>query len=154
MPQRGQRTTAPLHITAGQVIQHKPLIAQMAFRERFLDPRLAVNQPIQRSEQLRLGDLSELELLRERGLREAPGHRQLRPRRDQHLADHRDNHIPLPTALPREQPLQIQLAQHPKHRRNMPMPQRARDVEVLIKIDQHLPREHLADRIDDRQRQV
>jgi len=123
-------------------------------RERLLDPLLAVRQPVHRREQLGLGDLAERELVAERGLREATGHRQLRARGDHQLADHRHRQVPLTTALPREQPLEIQPPQHPEHRRDVPMRQRGLDLERLLEVDQHPASKHLADRVDDLDREV
>ena len=126
----------------------------MPARERPLDPLLAVRQPVHRPKQLRLGDLAERELVGERGLREATGHRQLRTRCDHQLADHRHRQVPLTTALPREQPLQIQLAQHPQHRRDVPVRQRPLDLKRLLEVDQHPALKHLADRLDHLDREV
>ena len=78
--ERGQLTAAALHVAGGQVVEHEPAILQVPARERLLDPLLTVEKPVHRAQQLRLGHLAQRELLAERGLREAPGHRQLRAR--------------------------------------------------------------------------
>ena len=154
MPQRGQRAAAPLHVGGGQVVEHKPAVVEVPAGERFFDPLLAGEQPVHRAEQLGLVDLAEVELVGERALREAPGQRQLGARRDQQLADHRDDHVALAAALPADQSLQIEPAQRAQHRGDVPVRQRAFDLEVLIEVDQHPSGEHRPDRLDDGQRQV
>ena len=126
----------------------------MPARERFFDPLLAGEQPVHRAEQLGLVDLAEVELVGERAMREAPGQRQLGARRDQQLADHRDDQVALAAALPADQSLQIEPAQRAQHRGDVPVRQRAFDLEVLIEVDQHPSGEHRPDRLDDGQRQV
>jgi hypothetical protein len=100
VPDRRQLTVAPLQVTGGQVIEHEPLTLQMTAGERLLDPLLARKQPVHRREQLGFCQLAQLELLRERGLVHQPGHRQLRARLKQPLADHRHAQVALATALP------------------------------------------------------
>jgi hypothetical protein len=122
--------------------------------ERPLDPLLTLQQPVHRRQQFALGDLAERELVAERGLRKAAGRRQLRPRCDQPLDDHRDDQVTLPAALTPEQTLQIQITQHPQHRLDVTVRQRPRDLELIVQIDQPAPGEHRPDRVDDLRRQM
>ena len=68
--------------------------------------------------------------------------------------DHRDDQVTLPAAIAAEQPLQIQVAQHPQHRGDVAVRQRPGDLEVLVEIDQPPAGEHRADRVDDLRRQM
>ena len=96
----------------------------------------------------------EVDIRWQRGLPKAPRGRQLRARRDQPLHDHRDDQVTLPAASTAEQPLQIQVAQHPQDRGDVAVGQRADDLEVRVEIDQATAGEHRADRVDDLGREV
>lgn len=91
----------------------------MTLGERPLDRRLAPEQPVHRGEQLDLLDLAEPELVGQRRFGEAARRRQLGPRPDQPLDDHRDDEVARATALATDQPLKVQLAQHAEHRGDM-----------------------------------
>src|ERR1019366_7287269 len=78
VPECRERATATLDIARGQVVEHEPVTVpagarEVPARERALDPVLTLKQPIHRTEQLGLGHLPEIELVRERCLRKAPG---------------------------------------------------------------------------------
>jgi len=75
-------------------------------------------------------------------------HRQLRAWIEQALADHRHAQISLSAALATDQPLQIEFAQHPEHRRDVPVRQRAQDLELLVEVDQPPAGEHRPQPVD------
>ena len=148
--ERGQGAAAPLDVAGGEVVEHEPLPAQMAFRERLLDPLLARQQPVQRGQQLGLLDHTQIELIGERRLRETAGRRQLRPRPEQPLHHHADDEVALPAASTADQALQAEVAQHPQDRGHVPVRQRTLDLERLVEIDQLAARQHRPDRVDHR----
>ncbi len=152
--ERRQRAAAALHIARGEVVEHEGALLEMPARERVLDPLLALCQPVHHRQQLGLFDLAERQLVGQRGLRKAAGHRQLRGGRDHQLTDHRHRQIPLAAPLPRDQPLQVQVSEHPQYPGHVPVRQRALDLQLLVEIDQHPACEHLADRVDHLNRQV
>jgi len=71
----------------------------VALGERFLDPLLALKQPVHRGQELGLLDLSQLEFLTQRRLRVPAGVSQLRPRPQHLLDDHRDRQVALTATL-------------------------------------------------------
>ena len=149
-----QRAAAPLHIRRGQVVEHVPVGGQVPARERALDPALALQQPVHRSQELALGHRPQVELVGQRGLAEAARCRQLRTRGQQPLADQRHAQIALTAALAREQPLEIKRAQHAQHGGHVPVPQRALDPQSLAGRDQRLAAQHTPDRVDRLRRQM
>jgi hypothetical protein len=126
----------------------------VAARERALDPLLALQQPVHRLKQLGLLDVAQVELLGQRRLPEAARGRQLGARADQPLHDHRDDQVALATALARDQPLEIERAQHAQHRRHVTVPQRPADLKARVQVDQPPAGELRADALDDLDRQV
>jgi hypothetical protein len=133
-----QRAAAALKVRGTHVVKNQHPILEVPARQAVLDPRLALNQPIERLISFALLHLAQTQNRAQardrRRLVHRPHKAELGARRDQPVHDHRHHQI---AAAPRrlilrrtqDQPVQRDLSQHSKRRRNMAVGQRTLDLD-------------------------
>ena len=135
-----QRTVAALEVGRAHVVEHQHAVLEMPPRQAVLDPRLALQEPIQRLVGLAVLDPAEAQDRAQARGRRLLVHRahkaQLGARRDQPVDHHRHHEIAIAPRLgilrrAQDQPVQGDLADHPQRRRDMAMRQRALDLQLI-----------------------
>ena len=126
----------------------------MAAREAILDALLALGEPVQGRVELVLGGAADVELVGQRRLAEGARAGQLRARFEQALGNHRHDQRALSRGHAIQQPREIQPTTSPKHRGDVPVRQRALNLERLVARDQSLAGQRAAQRVERRRRQL
>jgi hypothetical protein len=122
----------------------------MAAGERPLDPRLAGEQPVERTIELVLARVGDIEDRPERALPKRAGGGELGAGGDEAGHDHGQREIAAPRRSPIEERLQPERAQYPQHRGHVAMGGAAHDPKGRRRGHQVLPPQRALDRVDDR----
>src|SRR6266566_2467585 len=136
-----QRTAAALKVRRTDVVEHQHAVLEMSPRQAGLNPRLALDQPIERLIGLALLHLAQAQSRSEAGdcrlLIHRPHKAKLRAWRNQPINDHGYHQIAMaPRCLillrrAQNQPIQRNLADRPKRRCNMAVRQRTLDLNLV-----------------------
>ena len=136
-----QRAFAALQIGRADVVEHQRAVLQMPPRQRALDPRLLLEQPVERRVDLALRHRAERQNLAQAAARrlavDGAHEPQLRARRQQSVDDQSDRQIAetsrgLVLRRAEQQSVELDLAQHAQPRRDVAVRQRPLDPEPLL----------------------
>lgn len=126
----------------------------MLLRELLLDPGLTREEPVHRVVQVVLGDLAEVEQIREGCACPPPRGAQLARRGEQTCDDQHDHEIPFATSTTVEHPVETQPPNRSEHRVDVTVRGGALDREGLGRRNQRLAAKHTLHRFERLRRQL
>jgi hypothetical protein len=148
VPEAGQRAGLALVVTAGDVVEHQRPVSQVSLGQLLLDRRLALQQPVHRVVELILVGIGDVQLLGQSGVMPVSGVGQFGAGKHQSFDDHGDNQIAPPGRLGGDDLIEAELTDHLQDGLDMPVRQRASDLEGFGGGNERLALERAFDDLD------